>query len=147
MVVAALARRDVMIEVLRAEDAELRRRPGLTSRSSSEPPGADGLAEPAPKSLRGRRGREPGGQSGQPGARLEQVSAPDEVRRHEPVACTVATMTTRAAGGLIACHDRRGTEAMETAGVLPASTGARRAGDLGHLHPAHARSLRRPPAP
>lgn len=88
VVVAALAQRDVVIEALRAENAELRRQLGLTSKNSSKPPSTDGLAKPAPKSLRGRSGRKPGGQPGHPGSRLEQVSAPDEVLRHEPVACS-----------------------------------------------------------
>lgn len=87
VVVAALAQRDAVIEQLRAENAELRRQLGLNSRNSSKPPSTDGLAKPAPKSLRRRSGRKPGGQPGHPGSRLEQVSAPDEVRRHEPVAC------------------------------------------------------------
>ena len=87
VVVAALAQRDVVIAELRAENTELRRQLGLNSRNSSKPPSTDGLAKPAPKSLRGRSGRKPGGQPGHPGSRLEQVNAPDEVLRHEPVAC------------------------------------------------------------
>ncbi len=87
MVVAALAQRDVVIAELQAENLELRRRLGLNSRNSSKPPSTDGLAKPAPKSLRRRSGRKPGGQPGHPGSRLEQVSAPDEVLRHEPQAC------------------------------------------------------------
>ena len=87
MVVAALAQRDVVIAELQAENLELRRRLGLNSRNSSRPPSTDGLAKPAPKSLRRRSGRRPGGQPGHPGSRLEQVSAPNEVLRHEPRAC------------------------------------------------------------
>jgi transposase len=87
VVVGALAQRDAVIAELRAENAELRRQLGLNSGNSSKPPSTDGLAKPAPKSLRGRSGRKPGGQSGHPGSRLEQVSVPDEVLRHEPVAC------------------------------------------------------------
>lgn len=87
VVVAALARRDEVICELRAENAELRRQLGLNSRNSSKPPSTDGLAKPAPRSLRRGSGRKPGGQPGHAGSRLEQVSAPDEVRRHEPRAC------------------------------------------------------------
>ncbi|MGH3631916.1 MAG: IS66 family transposase [Sciscionella sp.] len=87
VIVAALAQRDAVIAELRAEIVELRRQLGQNSRNSSRPPSSDGLAKPAPKSLRGRSGRRPGGQPGHPGSRLEQVSVPDEVRRHEPRAC------------------------------------------------------------
>jgi len=84
VVVAALAQRDAVIAQLRAENAELRRQLGLNSRNSSKPPSTDGLAKPAPKSLRRRK---PGGQPGYPGSRLEQVGGPDEVLRHEPRPC------------------------------------------------------------
>ncbi len=87
VVVAAQAQRDAVIAELRAENAELRRQLGLNSRNSSKPPSTDGLAKRAPKSLRRPSGRKPGGQPGHPGSRLEQVSAPDEVVRHEPRAC------------------------------------------------------------
>ena len=48
------------LEVLRAEVAELRARLGANSRNSSRPPSSEGLARPAPKSLRGKSGRKPG---------------------------------------------------------------------------------------
>lgn len=83
-----------LIEQLRSENAklvervtELEARLAQNSKNSSKPPSSDGLAKPAPKSRRGRSGRKPGGQSGHPGRTLEQVEAPDEVRRHEPAAC------------------------------------------------------------
>ncbi len=87
VLVGALGQRDAVIVELRVEIVELRRQLGLNSQNSSKPPSTDGLAKPAPKSLRRRSGRKPGGQPGHPGSRLEQVSAPDEVLRHEPVAC------------------------------------------------------------
>jgi hypothetical protein len=78
----ALASRDTVIADLlseltaaAAEIAELGRQLGLNSRNSSKPPSADGLAKPAPKSLRKRIGRRPGEQPGHPRARLGQVSA------------------------------------------------------------------------
>lgn len=71
----------------RAEIAELRAQVGRDSTNSSKPPSSDGLAKPAPKSLRTRSGRRPGGQPGHPGRTLAQVERPDEVVRHEPVAC------------------------------------------------------------
>lgn len=58
---AAVAQRDVVIEQLRAEDAELRRQLGLNSRNSSKPPSSEGLAKPAPRSLRRCGVRKPGG--------------------------------------------------------------------------------------
>ncbi|MHB8186666.1 MAG: DUF6444 domain-containing protein [Dermatophilaceae bacterium] len=86
---AALAQRDALIESLRAENAELRRQLGQDSRSSSKPPSTDSpFAKPAPKSLRRRSGRRPGGRPGHPGATLGQVEKPDEVVVREPHACS-----------------------------------------------------------
>src|SRR3954452_15779127 len=55
--------------------------------NSSQPPSADGPDKPAPKSLRARSGRKPGGQPGREGRTLRQVAVPDEVVVHEPGAC------------------------------------------------------------
>lgn len=85
---AAVAQRDVLIAALRAENAELRRQLGQDSRNSSKPPSTDSpFDKPAPKSLRRRSGRKPGGQPGHPGATLRQVADPDEVVVHEPKLC------------------------------------------------------------
>jgi transposase len=70
-----------------AEIAELRRQLAASSRNSSKPPSSDGLDKPAPKSLRGRSGRKPGGQPGRQGRTLRQVSTPDEVVVHDPGTC------------------------------------------------------------
>jgi transposase len=67
--------------------AELKRQLAASSRNSSKPPSSDGLDKPAPKSLRGRSGRKPGGQPGRQGRTLRQVAVPDEVVIHEPGAC------------------------------------------------------------
>jgi transposase len=83
----ALARANARIEVLEAENAELRRRLGQTPRNSNLPPSAQGLDKPAPRSLRGRSGRRSGGQDGHPGRTLRQVEYPDETVVHEPAAC------------------------------------------------------------
>jgi transposase len=83
----AVAVRDARIEVLEAENAELRRRLGQTPRNSNMPPSVQGLGKPAPKSLRGRSGRRAGGQDGHEGRTLRQVDVPDETVCHEPVAC------------------------------------------------------------
>jgi transposase len=70
-----------------AQIAELKRQLAASSRNSSKPPSSDGLDKPAPKSLRGRSGRKPGGQPGHQGRTLRQVERPDEVVIHEPGTC------------------------------------------------------------
>src|SRR4051812_49646834 len=70
-----------------ARIAELERQLAASSRNSSKPPSTDGPDKPAPKSLRGRSGRNPGGQPGREGRTLRQVAVPDEVVVHEPGAC------------------------------------------------------------
>jgi transposase len=83
--VAAQAER---IAQLQAEVAQLRGQLGQNSRNSSKPPSSDSpFAKPAPKSLRGKSGRKPGGQKGHPGSTLAQVADPDETLRHEPGSC------------------------------------------------------------
>jgi len=66
---------------------ELEARLGMSSKNSSKPPSSDGLAKPAPKSLRGRSGRGPGRPPGQAGSTLELVDKPDHQFTHEPHAC------------------------------------------------------------
>lgn len=73
--------------VLRAENADLRARLGQDSSNSSKPPSTDGLSKPAPKSLRGRSGRRPGGQPGHEGRTLRQVADPHVRVVHEPAGC------------------------------------------------------------
>ncbi len=58
-----------------------------SSSNSSKPPSSDGLAKPAPKSLRGRSGRGPGRPKGQDGVTLERFADPDVVIRHLPQVC------------------------------------------------------------
>jgi transposase len=79
--------RAVVVE-LRAEVAELRRQLGQNSRNSSKPPSSDSpFVKPAPRSLRRKSGRRPGGQSGHQGSTLGQVADPNETMRHEPGPC------------------------------------------------------------
>jgi len=66
---------------------ELERRLGLNSSNSGKPPSSDGYRKPAPKSLRTKSGRPPGGQPGHPGQRLEFRADPDHVVVHRPRAC------------------------------------------------------------
>jgi len=78
-------------ELARAQEriAELEDRLRRTSRNSSVPPSADGLAKPRPRSrsLRKKTGRKPGGQDGHPGQTLAQAARPDREERHEPACC------------------------------------------------------------
>lgn len=77
-----------LVEMLQAEVAELRRQLGLNSQNSSKPPSTDSpFVKPAPRSLRRKSGRKPGGQPGHRGSTLELVDDPDETRRHEPRSC------------------------------------------------------------
>jgi transposase len=77
------------VAALRAENAELKRRWGMDSTNSSKPPSSDSpFAKPAPKSLRRKSGRKPGGQPGHPGSTLALVADPNERTRHEPGPCT-----------------------------------------------------------
>ena len=70
------------------EVAELKRQLGLNSRNSSKPPSSDSpFVKPAPRSLRRKSGRKPGGQPGHPGSTLALVANPDKRLRHEPGPC------------------------------------------------------------
>jgi transposase len=84
---ALVVEQAALIEELRAEVVELKRRLAQNSRNSSRPPSSDGLAKPPPKSLRRPSGRKPGGQPGHQGHHLERVERPDEVIRHVPACC------------------------------------------------------------
>ena len=79
----------VRVAALEVENAELKRRLGMNSSNSSKPPSSDSpFGKPAPRSLRGKSGRRPGGQPGHPGLTLALVDNPAERRRHEPGPCT-----------------------------------------------------------
>lgn len=99
-----LAERDAEIAVLREQNAEiavlrealaalqsqvegLAAQVKANSRNSSKPPSSDGLAKPAPKSLRGKSGRKPGRPKGQPGATMQLSDHPDKIVKHRPGKC------------------------------------------------------------
>ena len=67
--------------------AELEARLKQNPRNSSKPPSSEGLGKPAPRSLRKKSGRRPGGQDGHKGTTLAQVARPDREVRHEPGCC------------------------------------------------------------
>jgi len=77
------------IEALRAENAELHRRLGLDSSTSSKPPSSDGLKKKPRllRSLRTRSGKKSGGQKGHDGGTLRQVAEPDAIVEHAPERC------------------------------------------------------------
>jgi transposase len=77
----------VLVAELQAQVADLAARLGQNSKNSSKPPSSDGLAKPAPKSLRGKSGRKPGRPKGQPGVTMQFSERPDRVVRHEPSCC------------------------------------------------------------
>jgi transposase len=89
-----LAERDAEIAVLgeqlaglQSQVADLAARVRANSRNSGKPPSSDGLAKPAPKSLRGKSGRKPGRPKGQPGATMQLTDHPDKKVRHRPARC------------------------------------------------------------
>lgn len=87
---AALAERDTVIAVLRAEIEALRRRVDMDSSNSSLPPGSDGPAARA-RRVKQRRAkpspRRRGGQAGHEGHGLDRVAVPDRVQVIAPAGC------------------------------------------------------------
>ena len=69
------------------EIEQLKARLGMTSKKSSKPPSSDGLAKPAPRSLRGKSKRGPGRPKGQMGFTLHLVDDADHEETHEPPVC------------------------------------------------------------
>jgi transposase len=72
---------------LRAQVADLAAAAKQNSKNSSNPPSSDGLAKPAPRSLRAKTGRKPGRPKGQPGTTMQLTDHPEHVLQHEPSAC------------------------------------------------------------
>ena len=82
-----LAQARAELERARERIAELEARLRQTPRNSSEPPSSEGLAKPAPRLLRKKSGRRPGGQDGHKGQTPTQVARPDREVWHEPGGC------------------------------------------------------------
>ena len=78
-----------LIEVI-AEVKELREQLNKNSRNSSKPPSSDGYGKPAPKSLREKSGKKPGGQPGHEGRTLKPVEHPDEIIEYKLERCPVS---------------------------------------------------------
>jgi len=84
VVVKVLCELSAQVELLQKQVAELQREVqrlkdqlAKNSRNSSKPPSSDGFNKPAPKSLRPRGERKPGGQRGHPGSTLTMVDNPN----------------------------------------------------------------------
>ena len=103
---AALAERDAVIAVLRAEIEQLKRRVGMDSSNSSMPPGSDGPAARAKRSKQSKK-RSPrprGGQAGHEGHGLARVADPDRVQVVTPDDCTrCGRMLAGVAGRVAVC--------------------------------------------
>ncbi len=67
--------------------AELERRLGLNSTTSSTPPSSDGLTKPRAPKRTNVKGRKPGGQRGHKGTTLLRSETPDHIEDHFPHAC------------------------------------------------------------
>ena len=102
---AALAERDAVIEVLLAEIEALKRRVGMDSSNSSMPPGADGPAARAKRSTRRQKKASPrarGGQAGHEGHSLQRVADPDRVEVLAPAGCGGCGQDLRDVSGRVA---------------------------------------------
>lgn len=77
-----------LVLTLEAKVRDLEGRLALNSTNSGKPPSSDGLNKPAPRSLREKTGRKPGGQPGHPGRTLKQVKTPDHTEVHTLQSCT-----------------------------------------------------------
>lgn len=83
-----IAQQAELIDKQATQIAELRRRVGKNSRNSSQPPGSDSpYHKPKRSSSRGRSGRKPGKQRGDPGSTMPLVDNPDEVQTVDPGCC------------------------------------------------------------
>ncbi len=77
----------IIIDRLQRENTELKERMNKNSRNSSKPPSSDGLAKPAPKSLRKKSGKKPGGQKGHAGHGFSLTTPATDTVIHKPDQC------------------------------------------------------------
>jgi len=75
------------VETLQVQVKTLQDQIAKNSRNSSKPPSSDGFNKPAPRSLRKRGKRKPGGQFGHSGQTLNQVKKPDHIIVHPVEQC------------------------------------------------------------
>src|SRR6266566_5206670 len=75
-----------LIDALQERITTLERQQAKDSHNSSLPPSSDRFVR-APKSLRTKSGKKPGGQPGHRGHHLRQVQMPDEVFIHPVICC------------------------------------------------------------
>lgn len=80
-----IAEKDALIAALTKRIEELTHK--KNSGNSSIPPSKDGYHKPAPKSLREKSGKRPGGQDGHKGNGMKIDREPDEVISHKPAMC------------------------------------------------------------
>ncbi len=77
-----------LTDAVTALGSSLREKNNKNSSNSSKPPSSDGYAKPAPRSLREKSGKKPGGQKGHKGHGLEKIKADEkEVIKHYPIQC------------------------------------------------------------
>lgn len=85
-VVDQLLASEQQIKALQEQVNKLKDHAALNSSNSGKPPSTDGLTKPAPRNLRKKTGRKPGGQPGHPGRTLEPVKKADHQKVH-PLDC------------------------------------------------------------
>lgn len=78
---------DLQIQTQAKEIAKLKSQLAKNSSNSSKPPSSDGLSKPNPQSLRGKSGKNRGGQPGHKGHRLEPHPNPDAITQHLLESC------------------------------------------------------------